>query len=277
MKFFVFLLVSIFCFSLFGAEEKSELPNWVKKMKFSSDLRLRYQWEDVKNGVERHRFRIRFRWGFSANLNENTSIGLRLATGSGEQVSTNQTLTDAFSGKNFWLDQGYIKYKIGKNFSFSGGKISNPFLTTDLAWDGDINPEGFLLNFKLPQDFQILAGYFPIKEYSSAKDIYMNGAELKFSKDFLKLGFAYWQFSNFKGATQSSISPYYKTKGNTLENDKYLNNFKVLSFTTQIKPFKIGEQPFVLVAQYLKNNEDVENDKAFLYGFTFGKAGKKNT
>lgn len=104
MKFFVFLLVSIFCFSLFGAEEKSELPNWVKKMKFSSDLRLRYQWEDVKNGVERHRFRIRFRWGFSANLNENTSIGLRLATGSGEQVSTNQTLTDAFSGKNFWLD-----------------------------------------------------------------------------------------------------------------------------------------------------------------------------
>lgn len=103
----------------------------------------------------------------------------------------------------------------------------------------------------------------------------MNGAELKFSKDFLKLGFAYWQFSNFKGATQSSVSPYYKTKGNTLENDKYLNNFKILSFTTQIKAFKIGEQPFVLVAQYLKNNEDVENDKAFLYGFTFGKAGKK--
>lgn len=280
MKFFkVFLFFSmfLFSFSLISAEEKSEVPSWVKKMKFSGDLRLRYQYEDVKDGVERHRFRIRMRFGFTANLNESTSVGLRLATGSGEQVSTNQTLTDAFSGKNYWLDRGYLEYKFSKNFSFSGGKIANPFFTTDLAWDDDINPEGFILKLKLPGSFQLLGGYFPIRENSSAKDVYMDAAELSFSKEFLKVGFAYYLFTHFKGATQSGISPYYKPKGNTLENDKYLNNFKVLSLSAEVMPFKIAKNNFYIVAQYLKNNEDVENDKAFLYGIVWGKIGKKNS
>lgn len=279
MKFFKVLLVFLILgsFNLFAEEKKEEIPGWVKKLKFSGDFRLRYQYEDVKNGVERHRFRIRLRYGFSTNLNEKTTMTVRIATGAGEQVSTNQTLTDSFSGKNVWLDRASLNYKFTNSISFSGGKMANPFLTTDLAWDDDINPEALVLNFKLPKGFEFNTGYFPIKENSTAKDVYMDAAEFKFSNKFLKLGAAYWLFTHFKGASQSSISPYYKPKGNTLENDKYLNNFKVLSLMFELKPFEIGKVPFTMVGQYLKNNEDVEYDKAFLYGIVFGKADKKNS
>lgn len=279
MKFFKFSLVFLFLgpLFLFAQEKKDEVPGWVKKLKFSGDFRLRYQYEDVKDGVERHRFRIRLRYGFTSNVNDQTTLGVRIATGAGEQVSTNQTLTDSFSGKNVWLDRAFLNYKLTKNFSFTGGKIANPFLTTDLAWDDDINPEALILNFKMGKNFEFTTGYFPIKEFSSSKDVYMDAAEVKFSNNFLKIGAAYWFFNHFKGAAQATISPYYKPKGNTLSNDKYLNNFEVFSLIMEAKPFEIGKMPFSLVGQYLKNNEDVEDDKAFLYGFVLGKADKKNS
>ena len=63
---------------------------------------------------DRHRNRIRARLGLGAKVNDEWDLGFRLATGhgevSGDPVSTNQTLDEAFSKKPIWLDQAFFGY-----------------------------------------------------------------------------------------------------------------------------------------------------------------------
>ncbi|MCS7180322.1 MAG: putative porin, partial [bacterium] len=152
------------------AQEKKEKEKYsfLKNTKFSGDVRVRYQYDDIKvpaTDPGRSRGRIRARWGFKTDIFEDTEIGLRLATGTGEQTSTNQTFENTFSQKQIWLDRAYLKHKI-KDFNIIAGKMENPFYTTDVIWDSDINPEGIAFTFTPKNGLFVNLGYFMLDEFS---------------------------------------------------------------------------------------------------------------
>src|ERR1043165_8181444 len=68
---------------------------WTDTIKFNGDLRLRHEdfFNKGVNAVDRHRERLRLRFGATASIQDFTA-GIRFASGTGEQTSTNQTFTN---------------------------------------------------------------------------------------------------------------------------------------------------------------------------------------
>jgi hypothetical protein len=126
-------------------------PEWAQRIRFSGDLRARYQgsffptgndqfqamnfnaintgspydisaansvnWPTYNATQNRNQFRLRARLGMEADIYNGFSAGLRIATGENSSpVSTNQTLGASTGGGNFskyalWLDRGFLKYQ----------------------------------------------------------------------------------------------------------------------------------------------------------------------
>jgi len=140
---------------------------------FSGDIRLRYegtfgQLNALPNNANpaiagnelssRNRARIRARLALRGQLGKEFDWGLRFATGTlPDVISVNQTLTDFFDRKQFALDQAYITYRPSAipGLKLQGGKFETPWLSTEMTWDGDIQPEG--INESYSRDFKISA------------------------------------------------------------------------------------------------------------------------
>ncbi|MDD5035533.1 MAG: putative porin [Methylococcaceae bacterium] len=161
------------------------LPDWVSRIKPYFDLRLRgaddmfdsrnaqyYDWLTInKDGglsqaqakneafqntrIDRFRLRERFRIGFDAQLTEGLTAGVRFATSNQfNPVSNNQTLGNTGQSWTFALDRAYLQYDFVDStgndwFSLYGGRIPNPFVSTDVVYDPDLSFEGFAGTFRL--------------------------------------------------------------------------------------------------------------------------------
>lgn len=155
------------------------LPDWVGRVKFSGDVRVREQADlyasdnaefayldfiavNDKGGIakagpaaflntteDRMRTRVRARVGADVRLTDSFTAGLRLATGNfRDPVSTNQTLNQNSGRYTFGVDQAYLRYDARSTADFSwlsvaAGRIANPFYSTDLVYDPDLSFEGF--------------------------------------------------------------------------------------------------------------------------------------
>jgi hypothetical protein len=188
---------------------------WYEKIKLGGDFRDRYDgiWDETKD-YDRHRNRIRARLSISADITEDLTIMSRLATGVGEPASTNQTLTDAFSGKGYWLDQAYFDFHPAKaeGLHIYGGKMKNPFYEPakqQLIWDNDVNPEGLAVNFGRDAgekaSYFLAGSWYSVMERKEDPDIYMLGAQgglrIKASEKVnVTFGASYYGFENIKGA-----------------------------------------------------------------------------
>ena len=98
-------------------EKKAELgavPDWVRNIKISGDLRYRNESIDAETDHDwaqgHNRNRIRARININTTLDKEWDLGFRLASGSADPASTNQTLADSFSTKDFWLDLAYFDW-----------------------------------------------------------------------------------------------------------------------------------------------------------------------
>ncbi len=164
------------------AYSKSKVSNFLDNLKMSGDLRLRGEFfdnEDQSSSVDRWRFRYRLRLQIEAQLPEWARIGVRLASGDGDPVSTNQTLSDTFRKKPITVDAAYVKLQVpGWDWiSVSAGKIDNPIwqpsFNSPMVYDGDLTPEGVAeqLNFKFGEHRQHRVfgnfGQYAVKEFSS--------------------------------------------------------------------------------------------------------------
>lgn len=134
---------------------KTKVAGWIDEMKWASDFRLRGEFFDnadqgsaANAQNDRWRFRYRLRLGIETKFKEWATVGVRIASGGEDPVSTNQSFTDTFSRKEFRIDLAYLTITPpGWNWiSVSGGKIKNPVWQTSLSspmqYDGDVTPEG---------------------------------------------------------------------------------------------------------------------------------------
>jgi len=297
------------------------LPDWISRIKFKGDIRLRGQQDLFSSGnvefshidfqksnedgslallnttEDRSRARIRLRIGMDAKVTTNLKTGIRLATGSfNDPVSTNQTLGNYNSPDRLVLDRAYLQYK-GHDadgyhwMTLTGGRMPNPWFSTDLIWDKDLNFDGFAASFRHnlggggslydidEQDSTLFAtvGAFSLQEVElSSKDKWLFGAQLGFQKVFedqssFRIGLAYYNYDNIVGKRNSLDStltdytaPEFLQKGNSLfeiSNDTggslrrfgLASDYDIVDLTTRYDLARFAPVHWVLTGSYVKN------------------------
>ncbi|MGE8632778.1 MAG: putative porin [Achromobacter piechaudii] len=178
----------------------------------------------------RNQLRIRARLGVRAEMSEAWSAGIRLATGSDDSpVSTSQTLGGGMGKKDIWLDQAYLTYRPAKWATVTGGRIANPFESTDTLFSNDLNFDGIAAIFKQPLQgrdvtlFGTLGAFATEYANNGWNSSSMNegatenkwllgaqvGADWKInSQNSLRGALAYYHFDNIAGQRSSSCSPW---------------------------------------------------------------------
>ena len=189
---------------------------------------------------DRQRERLRVRLGGEVDLEDGFSVGVRVATGqNGSPVSGNQTLGAPGSsgqGGNFsayalWLDRGFVKYEAGglpdKDLSVTLGRFDNPFFGTSMIWATDMGFDGLAAKAKFPlgEDVTpfVTVGAFPVyntdlnfatnnpakfKSYDKWLYAAQLGSTFDLGRNFaLKLGAAYYEFSNISGRLSDPFTP----------------------------------------------------------------------
>jgi len=161
---------------------------------------------------DRDRLRLRARLGINGRVNEQVTVGLRLATGSStDRVSTNQTLGQNFNRSQFLLERAFIRYEPVEGLALSAGRIPNPWFSSDMVWSENLNFEGLALAWQLPPSSNAslkpfaTVGYFPVRESAPprrARNIL--GAQIGAQWDWspltrLRFGLAQYAFDGFEG------------------------------------------------------------------------------
>ncbi len=237
------------------------LPEWIERIKWDGDIRLRYQRDQFPDGnsgstlnyqainsaggvssagtnayindsIDRTRWRLRARLGMLAKVNDELEAGFRLTTGNTtDPVSTNQTLGNNFNRNTFVLDRAYLRFDPNESFTLWGGRLPNPWFSTDLVWDEDLNFDGAAATFKPKLSDNITGfatlGWFPVQEVElSSSDKSLTGAQVgmdwKISQNQgFKMGLAYYDYRHIGGQQANSslldyTAPQFVQKGNSM-------------------------------------------------------------
>lgn len=173
--------------------------------------------------------RLRARLGLKAVLSPSWTAGIRIGTGSDNgPVSTTQTLGGGFGKKDLWLDQGYLSWVASERVTLTGGRIANPFMSTDMLYSNDLNFDGVsaLFNQPLSDSLSLFGtlGAFPV-EYSadtassngldkeSSDNKWLYGAQLGANwqindSNRLKGALAYYRFDDIAGERSGACEPW---------------------------------------------------------------------
>ena len=118
-------------------------------LSFAGDIRYRNEIVDVQYvDHDRNRDRVRARFNANFRVNDTVTGRIGIATGGPDPRSSNQTLTDQNSRKDFELDMAYVTWAPNAKWKITGGKQPYSFTRTgSLFYDGDVNPEGISVNY----------------------------------------------------------------------------------------------------------------------------------
>ncbi|MEQ8955558.1 MAG: putative porin, partial [Gammaproteobacteria bacterium] len=129
----------------------SRPDSWTDNISISGDLRPRFEHiDDGARSSDRNRNRVRARVNIEADLGDNWSGGVGLASGDDDPISTNQSLGNGGSTKDLRLDRAYVTYSGFAGTELTAGKYSNVFFKPggqNLIFDGDYRPEGVALEY----------------------------------------------------------------------------------------------------------------------------------
>jgi hypothetical protein len=249
---------------------------------FKGDLRLRYQYDHVskdESSTQRHRGRMRLRFGLETDVHSGLSVGLGLASGQTDNRSTNQTLTNYFATKDVRLDLAYAAWSPASGLDLLLGKYHGGLLVVDdLVWDGDINFEGASLEWERPASGGPgalgNAGFLLMNEDKSSPNdplmFYGQVGATFAAADGLsgKLGIAYYDFEHVKGmAPPEDLS----SGSNTLEDGRLVYDYDSVnpSLVLAYAPGAGGALPeFKITGDYIYNPDS--GDSGFLIGVRAG-------
>lgn len=267
-------LALLLCPAISSAED--DAPTWVDSFEFSGDFRLRWEGIELEGVGDRRRGRFRSRFGFSADVQDDVKFVLRLATGDGNPVSTNQTFGDGFSLKDIAVDRAYVDWQANEQTRIFGGKMKSPWFRSggnNLMWDSDLNPEGIAATYAQGAFFGNL-GWMIVDESSGDNDVflYTGQAGMKFGlrgDDQLTAGVGYFHYTDVAGS-ETFFFPI--GLGNTVDSEgNYVFDYSILELFAEYKT-RIGGFPLTFFGQYAQNNEVDDEDKAFAVGANLGSA-----
>jgi len=280
------------------------LPDWLNRISWDGDFRLRFERDGfpagntppalynpsgltlIGNTTDANNYlRIQARLNMKAIVSDNTIADFRLTTGTTTNPdSSNQTLGTGFNKSNLLLDRAYVQSNPYAWLTLIGGKIANPWLSTDLVWDSDVNFEGVVSQIKLKASDQwsgfVTLGAFPYQSIQKSDTVLANskwlyGYQLSaqwtaIDASTAQFGAALYDFQNVEGipnATQGShfydnTAAQSMQKGNSL---MYVNasgdpliyglasNFKELNITGKYDWAAFDPMHVMVTGDYVKN------------------------
>lgn len=297
-------------------EAKSNpIPEWTKRIRFSGDFRLRFESDlfDSANfpnppspsqpsttqntTVDRERVRLRARLAMNVRVSDQVEAVFRLATGSlNNPVSTNQTFGDYWSNKSILLDQAFLRWTPAPGTTVWGGRMPNPWFSTDLVWDPDLNFDGIAASYSR-EITPVLGGFltggvFPLQEVeSSGHDKWLFGAQIGAQyrprpEVDAKISVGFYDFENIVGKPNDPSTvpvfdysaPLFLQKGNSLfdieTNPAYpsklalASKFRELNVTAGLDLGFWDPVHVLFVGDYVRNIAFNRNDIARRAGFT---------
>ena len=251
---------------------------WAGKVRMKGDVRYRFQHLQAEDtggdnlSTKKNIQRIRARLGAQAEVNDFTSAGLEIRTGS-KANSGNVTLGDHFDGFDISISLAYFTLTPweGNYGSATFGKMKQPWkAVTDLIWDSDVNPEGIAYSYtRQAGDTGIIAslGYFRVEEENLTKDLNLGsgqlGVEQPLGEKFkLTLGTSLYGYQNAPDFADPVLP------GN------YMEDYTILEGFTEVGVKEVGPVPFKLYANYVNNTEADNDNDGYCVGIKFGDAKK---
>lgn len=253
------------------------------KLTINGDFRLRYESNfgdaDARNR-DRGVLRARLRAAYA--VNSWLTLGGQLSTGDADDPnSTDITLSSFDDDLDVSLDQVYAKFALG-NLTLHGGKIPQPFVRTELVWDGDVSPQGLSASYRLDlgggASIKANGLYFLIDESVAGKNSDMVGGQIAFEtaasaplKFELAAGYYDYQLGSTAGGDTGDF------RSNRFFAGRYLSDFDLLDVIAAVQYNGLGAKwPVRLVGDYVHNfGATVPGDSGFGVDFLVGRAAKK--
>lgn len=185
---------------------KLNLSSSVKELKLSGDVRVRGQFDNQQvnnpaNNVnaagaagavanshdsQRVRYRLRLRVNADYKVSDDFFAGFGLQTtqnnDSGNQTMAGGAAGDYFQNYGVFISKAFLGWTPVPGVTLIGGKQVNPFYTTDLVWDADINPTGFTERVDLHKFFglgglelSLVAGQLVVSDNAESANYTANG------------------------------------------------------------------------------------------------------
>lgn len=181
--------------------------NWSDRISLQGDFRGRYENIDEQGKEDRNRIRIRARAAIVADLPNNVEVGIGVASGSGDPVSTNQTIGDGGSTKDLNLDLAYFDWSGVEGLHVIGGKFKNFLVSPQkhgMLWDGDWRPEGVGVTYTTGPFFANAIGTWLESDSKDGNSEFSYGAQAGVNTEVgpvrIMTGASYFDF-NTKGNT----------------------------------------------------------------------------
>src|ERR1700737_3694413 len=151
---------------------KIQIGDWVQELKVSGDLRIRNQGGQRRpmiltnpllgpqdRSIPRDRWRFRLRLTADFKLAGNFFGGVQLATSDNRTAdSKNATYTGGYDNYGVYISRAFLGWAPTPGLTFIGGKQANPFYTTDLVYDPEIDPQGLVERIDFAKFFNMTFG-----------------------------------------------------------------------------------------------------------------------
>lgn len=251
-----------------------------ERLRWSGDFRYRY--ENIDALVDRNRNRLRSRLLLEAAVTDDLQVGVGLASGSADPVSSNQTLGDGGSSKQINLDLAYVQWSGWSDTRLVAGKFKNQLYRAGdngLLWDGDWRPEGASLHYNNGTFFAVGLGTW-LESDSIKQEEFSYGVQAGVKwplgqNVLLTAGAGYYQFDT------SDKRPFLLNgvfSGNSVAANglTYLFDYEEVEAFAELAFTAFG-RPTTLFGDYVENQDADENNQGYTLGFNYGKAKSRGT
>lgn len=242
-------------------------PGAESRLDISGDFRVRYE-SNFSKGRANDRDRTVLRGRLRANyaIADWLSAGAQLATGDFDDPKNVDITLGNFDNKlRVSLDQAYLRARSG-DAEIYAGKIPQTYVSTDLVWAPDFNPQGYSASYQATlgegTTLKATALYHIVDEASSGPDSRMIGGQLSVaaapsSQVSVQLSTAYYDYRlrSTAGGTPNDF------RSNLFANGRYLSDFDLLDVIGIATFTGLGERwPVKLVADYVHNYGAITSD-----------------
>jgi len=247
------------------------------------DFRVRYEDNtSLGDAAGYGRGVLRFRLGASYRVNRLFSVGARLVTGDpGNPRTADVTIGDFLDDLQLSLDRAYVELD-QPGVLATAGKFANPFSTTELVWDADVNPAGLAGSLET----RPVAGLIPrftgiymiVDEQTIGRDSSMWGAQVQLTRRSpsswgVELAVAYWDYtiSSLVNAEDPG-----DRRGNltTPDGSAYLSDFNLADVEVKVDvPWPSASCPLRAAVDFVKNlGAAVPEDSGFRFDLSIGRS-----
>ncbi len=250
------------------------------RLSLSGDMRVRYESNfGVAGARDRDRGVLRARLRAAYALNDWLTVGGQLATGDPDDPnSTDMTLSNFDDDLQVSLDQAYIRLTPG-DLQVHLGKIPQPFVRTELVWDGDVSPQGASAAYSADLGgVKVKASglYFLVDESVAGPDSRMIGGQLSMQTPSapiqaeLAVGYYDYSLRSLAGADTGDF------RSNLFAGGRYVSDFNLLDVIAALTWNGLGEKwPVRLVGDYVHNyGAATDADTGFGVDLLVGRAAK---